>query len=80
MHRDWLAMEHYRLHLIERWPDSPRKVAGLAAVHSTLESLAQTAPESEPPFECATCLSERCKARLVQFPDRAAAFPFSKAA
>lgn len=80
MHRDWLAMEHYRMHVIEHWPESPAKHAGLAAVRATLKSLAQTAPSSETPFECAICLSRQRKAKLLQFPDRAALFPVSIAA
>jgi len=38
---DWIAMEHHRLHLIEKWPDSPRKEANLAAIRSTLASLSR---------------------------------------
>ena len=42
MHRGWLSVEHYRMHLMELWPDGPRKEAGLAAARSTLESLSIT--------------------------------------
>ena len=33
MQLEWLATEHYRLHRVEEWPDSPRKEATLAAIH-----------------------------------------------
>ena len=42
MHNEALAMEHYRIHVMEQWPDGPRKQAGLAAAQSTIESLART--------------------------------------
>jgi hypothetical protein len=41
MHNQKLAMEHYRIHVMEQWPDGPRKQAGLAAARSTIESLAR---------------------------------------
>ena len=80
MHRDWLAMEHYRLHVIEHWPEGPEKTARLAAVRATLESLARTAPGAEPAFECATCATARYKAKLLGFPDRQGTPPSTKAA
>jgi len=41
MYNEWLAMQHYRIHVMEQWPDGPRKQAGLAAARSTIESLAR---------------------------------------
>jgi hypothetical protein len=58
MHSEWLAMEHYRIHVMELWPDGPRKVAGLAAAPSALESLAWTMPKGSS-FKCATYASRR---------------------
>ena len=58
MNSEWLAMEHYRIHVMELWPDGHRKEAGLAAARSTLESLARTLPEGFS-FECATCAGRR---------------------
>jgi hypothetical protein len=52
----WLAVEHYRIHVMELWPDGPRKEAGLAAARSTLWSLARTKPEGSS-FTCMTCAS-----------------------
>jgi hypothetical protein len=54
MHREWLAGEHYRIHVMELWPDGPRKEAGLAAARSALDSLAGIMPEGSS-FACATC-------------------------
>ena len=70
MHNDWLAMEHHRLHTMEQWPDGPAKDVGLAAVRSTLQSLAGTAPAGAPAFECVECLNSRNRAGLIQFPSR----------
>jgi hypothetical protein len=80
MHKDWLAMEHYRLHVIEHWPEGPVKAARLAAVRATIESLARTAPSNEPEFECATCVTARHKPKLLRFPDRCGELPVTKAA
>jgi hypothetical protein len=60
MHRE-LAMEHYRLHVIEQWPDSARKEAGIAAVRSTIESLERSAPAGQPAFECIVCAARNKK-------------------
>jgi hypothetical protein len=38
---NWIATEYHRLHLVEKWPDSPRKEANLAAIRSTLASLSR---------------------------------------
>jgi len=55
---EWLAMEHYRIHVIELWPDGPRKDAALAAARSALEGLASTISKGSS-FTCATCTSRR---------------------
>jgi hypothetical protein len=51
---EWLAVEHYRIHVMELWPEGIRKEAGLAAARSALESLARTIPDGSS-FACATC-------------------------
>jgi hypothetical protein len=56
MHLEWLAMEHYRLHVVEESPDSPHKHAALAAIHSTLDSLTKRHPELGCP-PCEVCSS-----------------------
>jgi hypothetical protein len=45
MREQWLAVEHDRLHVVEEWPDGPRKQAALAAIHSKIESLKQNTIE-----------------------------------
>jgi hypothetical protein len=62
MYRQWIAMEHYRLHSIERWPESPYKKAVLGAIHSTLDSLRTTSAVSPEKPECAICAS-----RVLEF-------------
>ena len=39
----WIAMEHYRLHSVERLPDSPYKRATLEAIHLSLARLIRDA-------------------------------------
>jgi hypothetical protein len=57
MHRQWIAMEHYRLHSIEHWPDSPYKKAVLEAIHSTLATLRANSPVSLEKPQCVICAS-----------------------
>jgi len=71
MYRDFLAMEHYRLHVMEQWPDSPVKRAALAAVRATLASLAGLAE-----FECDLCH----RGAVIQFPSHKYETPERKAA
>jgi hypothetical protein len=58
MHRQWIAMEHYRLHCVEQWPDSLYKQAVLEAIHSALEGLRTTSPVSQQKPECIICASK----------------------
>jgi len=64
MRDQWLAMEHYRLHTVEEWPEGPRKTAVLSAIRSTLTSLGYS--EEQDALHCHLCSSR--KPRLVQFP------------
>ena len=68
MQRDWLAMEHYRLHVMEQWPESLRKEAGLAAVQATLDSMERTDPAACAKFVCAECLAKVRRAPVIRFP------------
>jgi hypothetical protein len=52
---EWLGVEHYRIHVMELWPDGPRKEAGLAAARSALGSLVRAMP-TESSFACTTCV------------------------
>lgn len=58
MRNSWLAFEHYRIHVMEQWPDGPVKEAGLSAARSALEKLMRTI-SGESSFRCATCASRR---------------------
>jgi hypothetical protein len=71
MKSQWIAMEHYRLHSVEQWPDGPAKEAALAAIHSSLESLARISGGSTPP--CSVCQSQLHETGVLQFPGRRAA-------
>jgi hypothetical protein len=59
----WIATEHYRLHLVERWPNSPHKDATLAAIYSALASLEQDSRSASQ--ECIVCRARR--AAVVEF-------------
>jgi len=63
---EWIAVEHYRLHLVEKWPHSPRKDATLAAIHSTLSSLDQHW-RSATAQTCMVCSSE--PRGVLEFPE-----------
>jgi hypothetical protein len=51
-----MAFEHYRIHVMELWPDGPGKEAGLASARYSLESLARTMPTGSS-FTCTVCAS-----------------------
>ena len=62
-----IAFEHYRIHVIELWPDGPRKDAGLASARSVLDRMVRAMPEGSS-LACAICASRR---RIVtEMPDR----------
>jgi hypothetical protein len=54
------------MHLIEEWPDGPRKDAGLASVRSALESLLRST-EEDPTFTCAICGTTPHKGVIIPF-------------
>jgi hypothetical protein len=58
LHIEWIAFEHYRIHVIEQWPDGPKKQAGLASARSVLERMVRIMPDGSP-FACAICASGR---------------------
>jgi hypothetical protein len=62
---NWIAVEHYRLHLVERWPNSPHKEATLAAVYSALASLERDSRSATASQECIVCRTRR--ASVVEF-------------
>ena len=65
MGREWLAIEHYRLHSVEGWPESPRKDKALAAIRSSLASLSRISE----PLDCLICASRKV-ATVRNFPQR----------
>jgi hypothetical protein len=65
MKDQWLAMEHYRLHTMEEWPDSPHKERQLAAVRSSLESLLRYGAK---PIDCHECLKQKTRPVVFQLP------------
>src|ERR1700685_2064795 len=69
MNFEWIAMEHSRLHMIEEWPEGPRKEASLAAIHSTLGGLTGGHSQRAQPF-CEICLSRPIGPALVKFADQ----------
>jgi hypothetical protein len=68
MHAAWLASEHSRIHLIEQWPDGPRKEASLASARSTVDSLLRSAHSDGSAFRCAVCANRRKSPAIVQYP------------
>ena len=70
MHMEWLATEHHRLHVIEQWPNGPRKEVALAAARSALESLLRTKPLDGSTFRCAICAGRPQSATLIEYPHR----------
>ena len=69
MHREWIKVEHDRIHVMELWPDGPMKTAGLASVRSALESLARTLPEGFA-IESPTCAARRRTVTVIPGPPR----------
>ncbi len=39
MIRNWLMVEHHRLHVVEQWPESPHRNATLAAIRKSIQTL-----------------------------------------
>ena len=66
MLKQWIAMEHYRLHTVEEWPDGEHRRAMIAAIRSTLDSLSMRgAPELH---ECWICQSRRIDSKTIEMP------------
>ena len=69
---EWINMEHYRLHCVQEWADSPYKEAVLAAIHSSLERFIAAAAY-EP--ECMVCAARRVASVVLEFPSRSRRSP-----
>lgn len=70
MRFEWLATEHYRLHRVEEWPDSPHKEAALSAIRSSLVSLTRNLPPDADLPDCEICLSRKPTCAVVRFPSQ----------
>jgi len=70
MYRAWLASEHSRIHLIEQWPEGPRKTAALAAARSAVDSLLRSGHCDASSFRCSICGGRRNSPTLVEAPAR----------
>ena len=66
--RQWIKVEHSRLHRVEEWPESAYKDAVLTAVQATLARLEQANAAIKVP--CTVCASRRPKSNVVEFPCR----------
>jgi hypothetical protein len=64
MYSEWMAFEHYRIHVMELWSDGPRKEAGLAAARSALDSLTRNLPTGSS-FACTICVSRQQTVTLM---------------
>jgi hypothetical protein len=68
MYAAWLASEHSRIHLIEQWPDGPRKEAALAAARSALDSLLRSSRSDGSEFRCAVCDTRHMSPSIIEYP------------
>jgi len=62
----WTKVEHYRLHCVQEWPDSPYKQAVLAGIRSTLENLRASLAPIEPE-QCIVCAYRRTESAVLTF-------------
>lgn len=68
MFKEWIAMEHYRLHTLEALPSSPYREAAIAAIQSKLSSLQQDPRMAGVLATCDTCQNRKRGPELVPFP------------
>ncbi len=68
MYAAWLASEHFRIHVIEEWPDGPRKEAALSAARSAVNSLLRSAHPDVLNFHCSVCANRRKSVAVVARP------------
>ena len=62
---EWIAVEHYRLHSVERLPDGPYKRATLEAIHSSLGRLMGSVTGTP---DCNICFNRRNVPGVIAFP------------
>ena len=66
--RQWIKLEHWRLHSVEEWPQSAHKIAVLESIRATLTRLEQANETVE--MLCTVCASRQSKSNVVEFPRR----------
>jgi hypothetical protein len=64
--RQQLAAQHQRLHIVEQWPDGPRKEAAIGAIESTLDSLLRHPDIREAAFTCILCQSRKASVTVLE--------------
>lgn len=70
----WVALEHYRLHIIESWPESSVREAKLTAILCALRSFSCSALDpGTVTFKCSICLSRRGRSVVLEFPKNSGA-------
>lgn len=65
MKDQWLAVEHYRLHTVEQWPEGPHKEGALAAIRSSVESLIRSGAR---PVDCHICIGHPRRSNVIEMP------------
>jgi hypothetical protein len=68
MRKQWLAIEHSRLHVIENWPESAKREISLQAVRSAIRSL--TGDDDPWSAECLICGEPKHSGLLLELPKR----------
>ena len=69
--KQFIKVEHYRLHCAEEWADSPYKQAVIASACAKLERLEAAALAPFQPAVCMVCESRKARgSRVLQFPSR----------
>ena len=68
--RQWIKTQHYRLHCVEGWADSPYKEAVLASIHSALNGRKAEGLEPFEPMQCMVCAARRKESTVLMFPSR----------
>jgi hypothetical protein len=68
MGKQWLAVEHYRLHDVEQWPEGRKKCATLAAIRSKMESLSREPGGLPGSNDCLICLGLKKTGTLYALP------------
>jgi len=79
MFNERLAMEHYRIHVMELWPDGPKKEVGLASARSAIDCIARTMSKGSS-FVCTACASRRSAVAVIPCAPRVQRLPFDLAA